>query len=273
MAIYTIIRSLKNTTKEPQPDPMTTNNPPNERKAFIIRTIIIITLLLGNLVGIYLYYYVLIFKSVEPGKVYGESTFNGGRYEVHTLKYYYQHKGITYFDKVDYVIGQELQLGDSLAVRVLRPYPPMHMVEKIYRDESKAISYDCEKGFIIRYNEAINTMPDYEAKSFSTIHSEQDYTIHVDNKMPENMTKKIIEVIDNIRFNHGSLVEYFILKMENEAICLYSVYYYTNAFATDAMPSKLMHQQLKRIFPDKEFHLSVLDKNQPKKERMLDVNW
>lgn len=252
---------------------MTNYNTPNERKAFIIRTIIILTLLIGNLVGIYLYYYVLVLKSVEPGKVYGESTFNGGRYEVYTLKYYYLHNNITYFDKVDYVMGQDLQLGDSLAVRVLRPYPPKHMVDRVYRDESKPNTYNCEDGFIIRYNEAINTMPDYEAQSFSVVQSKQDYTIHVDNKIPDDIKNKVIAAIDNIRFNRGSLVEYFILKLENETICLYSVYYYMNAFSTDAMPSKLLYQQLMRVLPDKEFHLSVLDKNHPKKERMLDTSW
>ncbi len=252
---------------------MTNYERPNERKSFIIRTAIILTLLIGNVVGIYLYYYVLVFNAIGPGKVYGESIFKSGQYKVNTVKYYYQHKGISYFDKIDYVVVQDLQLGDSLAVRVFRPYPTKHMVDQVFRDESKNLTYNCEDGFIIQYNEEINDIPDYEAKSFSIIQSEHDNCIHVDDMLTEDEKNKIIKVIDNIRFNHGSLIEYFILKKENKTIYLHLVNYYLNDFSTDAMPSKVMYNELTRLFPNKTFHISVLDKDQAKKERILNTKW
>ena len=85
-----------------------------EKKRLIIRTICILLILIGVALIFYLYYRVLIFNNVEAGKVYGDSTFNCGRYEVHTLKYYYRHKGVSYFDKMDYMMTEGLKVGDSL---------------------------------------------------------------------------------------------------------------------------------------------------------------
>ncbi len=249
------------------------STPKKERQSFLTRAILISALLIVNVIVIYLYYYVLVFNTIEPGKVYGESTFNGGRYEVYTLKYYYQHNNITYFDKVDYVMGQDLQLGDSIALRVLRPYPSKHMVDKVFRDESKNLSYNCEDGFIVQYNEFINTFTDYEDESFSDILSPQGNTIHLSDAGYEKQAQQAIEVIDNIRFNRGSLVDYFILKMDEDSIHLRSVYHYLNDFSTDAMPSKMMYQNLSTLFPAKHLHISVFDTDNPKKERVLDPTW
>ncbi|MCT4644286.1 MAG: hypothetical protein N4A74_04805, partial [Carboxylicivirga sp.] len=59
----------------------------NERQATIKRAVIFLSLLVLNVVGIYLYYYVLIFNTVETGKVYASIEVNGGSFKVQTLKY------------------------------------------------------------------------------------------------------------------------------------------------------------------------------------------
>ncbi|MBS2213229.1 hypothetical protein KEM09_17580 [Carboxylicivirga mesophila] len=249
------------------------NNPQKERKAFITRTILISTILIAAVTGTYLYYFVLVFNAIEHGKVYGESTVKGGRYEVYTLKYYYQHNNSTYFDKVDYVIGQELQLGDSIAVRVLKPYPPKHMVDKVYRDDSKRYTYDCKDGFLIRYNEHINTITDYEDKASRVIQTSEDNAIHLSDNTSERTTAIMTDAIDNIKFNMGSLVDYYIIKTSNDTVYLHAVYHYLNDFSTDAMPSKILHQQLNKQLTDKHIHISVVEKDNPKKEFILDKNW
>ncbi|WP_439183268.1 hypothetical protein [Carboxylicivirga taeanensis] len=249
------------------------NEKQKQQSSGITRALVISLLLITNLIVIYLYYYVLVFYSVESGKVYGESTYKDGQYEIYTLKYYYQHKGVSYFDKIDYVMGHDLELGDSLAVRVLRPHPPKHMVDKVYRDESKKFHYHSDDGFLIQYNEFINKLSDYEEVSSKCVRSPQGNTLHLSKETAEYDIGPIIEVIDNIRFNRGSLIDYFILDVNNDSIQLRATYHYLNNFSTDAMPSRIMHHQLKSLFPKKHIHVSVIDANRPKKEYIYDSSW
>ncbi|WP_430815033.1 hypothetical protein [Carboxylicivirga sp. RSCT41] len=244
-----------------------------ERRKFRMRTIIISSILVLNVVVIYLYYYVLVFNAIAPGKVYGESIFKGGRYEVYTLKYYYQHNDITYFDKIDYVMGQDLELGDSLNFRVLKPYPPKHIVDRVFRDASKRHEYDCEDGFIIRYNEEINVHSDYLNDDAELISTQRDNRIKLSPQTPQNIIEDVSRAIDNIRFNRGSIIDYYMLKAVDNSIYLYSVYHYMNDFSTDAMPAKIIYHELKKLMPDKDIYISVLDMDNAKKEHMLDTQW
>ncbi|MCG8578761.1 MAG: hypothetical protein MI866_02525 [Bacteroidales bacterium] len=252
---------------------MTQYSTKEERRKFRLRTIIISSILVLNVVVIYLYYYVLIFNAIAPGKVYGESIFTGGRYEIYTLKYYYQYDGITYFDKIDYVMGQDLELGDSINFRVLKPYPTKHIVDKVYRDESKRYQYDCEDGFIIRYNEEINVHSDYLGKETETITTNENSRIKLSPQTPQDIKDNVSQSIDNIRFNRGSIIDYYMLKVVGESVYLYSVYHYMNDFSTDAMPAKIIYQELQKRMPDKDIHVSVLDLDNAKKEYMLDTGW
>ncbi|MBK3519310.1 hypothetical protein [Carboxylicivirga marina] len=244
-----------------------------ERRKFRIRTVIISALLILNVTAIYLYYYVLIFNDVVPGKVYGESTFNGGRYEIYTLKYYYQHKGISYFDKIDYVMGQDLNLGDSIDLRVLRPYPKKHIVNKVYRDNSISHQYDCDDGFIIRYNAFIEELEDYSPGSTETLTTPNDNRIKLQPNTDVSIKSTVVQTIDNIRFNRGSIIDYYILKIKGASLELYSVYHYMNDFSTDAMPSKVIYHELCKKLPELNIQVSALQLDNPKKERLLDKNW
>ncbi|MCU4157644.1 hypothetical protein J1N10_16830 [Carboxylicivirga sp. A043] len=244
-----------------------------ERRKFQLRTIIISSLLVLNVLGIYLYYYVLVFNAIAPGKVYGESTFNGGRYEIYTLKYYYQYNGITYFDKIDYVMGQDLELGDSIHFRVFRPYPAKHIVDKVLRDESKAHRYDCEDGFIIRYNEEVNQHSDYLPKDTKTHTTARNKRLILSSETPQDIKIKVSQAIDNIRFNQGSLIDYYMLKATGHSLYIYSIYHYMNDFSTDAMPAKILYQELKQLMPDKDIYVSTLELDNAKKEYMLDTQW
>ncbi len=242
-----------------------------EKKRFLIRTITITLLLICNVIVIYLYYYVLIFNSIEAGKVYGDSVFNGGRYEVHTIKYYYQHKGITYFDKIDYMMTNDLEIGDSLELRVLTPYPSKHMIQKVMRDESIQTNYHHEDNLLTQYHMHIKNLNDYEPANAITIETPRGNKLVLSDQTPSVIKDKVIHTIDNIRFNRGSLIEYFIFRNNKDSIILHSVYHYLNDFSIDAIPSLIMKQRLKIQFPDKQIHLSILDKNNPKRERKLDV--
>ncbi|TRX66009.1 hypothetical protein [Carboxylicivirga sp. M1479] len=249
---------------------MTNNeNTRNERMWFIKRTIIISSLLILNVVGIYLYYYVLVFNSIETGKVYGESTFNGGRYEIYTLKYFYQHKDVYYFDKIDYVMAQDLQLGDSIKVRVLKPYPQKHMVHKVYRDDSKTINYDAKDGFMVEYNAYIEQFSDYEASKHIQHITPRKNTLLIKQNEETHVQNAVERAIDNIHFNRGSIVDYYIVNTSNDSLYIRAVYHYLNDFSTDAMPFKMIQKQLKRSLPNKHLHISVLDKSNAKKEHIL----
>ncbi|MCT4590955.1 MAG: hypothetical protein N4A71_24235 [Carboxylicivirga sp.] len=245
----------------------------NERQATIKRAVIILSLLVLNVVGIYLYYYVLIFNTVETGKVYASIEVNGGSFKVQTLKYYYQHKGISYFDQIDYVLTPVLQLGDSMDIRVLKPYPPKHMIAKVYRDESKTHDYNCTDGFTIHYNEHINQLKDYESQATQTILTPEGNVVNMQKSTPDEMANKIKACIDKLRFNQGSLIDYYIVQTNANSIRIHSIYHYLNDLSTDAMPSKVLHQKLKKEFPNKSLHLSIIEKDNPKKEHILDPNW
>lgn len=245
----------------------------NERKATIKRAIIISTLLILNVLGIYLYYYVLIFNSIEKGKVYGESIFNGGRYEIYTLKYFYKYKENTYFDKVDYVMVRDLQLGDSMDIRVLKPYPKNHMVDKVYRDHSKTYHYHCDDGFKIIYNEHIQNLDDYKSKESKSIITPDGNSIFINEDCTLEHIKNISQTIDRIKFNRGSIIDYYMANVGKDTISLRAIYFYLNDFSTDAMPSKVMYGELKKLYPNKHLHLSVLEADNPKKERVLDADW
>jgi len=250
----------------------TPKNMSREKKYFLLRTIGITLFLLLNVVAVYLYYYVLVFNSIEAGKVYGDSTFNGGRYEVYTLKYYYQHRGITYFDKIDYTMTKELEVGDSLELRVLNPFPNKHMIKKVIRDVSKKHNYHHEDGFKTQYHMHINQLDDYTPVNANTIETpEGNKLLLAVNEHPE-VKKEIIKTIDNVRFNRGTLIDYFILRSKKDSIYLHSVYHYLNDFSIDAMPSRIIYKQLKRSFPNKAIHISILDKDNPKKERLVQMN-
>lgn len=242
-----------------------------EKRRFLIRTISISALLIINVLIIYLYYYVLVFNSIEMGKVYGDSTFNGGRYEIYTLKYYYQHKNITYFDKIDYVMTKDLEVGDSLVLRVLNPYPPKHMIKKVIRNESKKPSYHHEDGLKTEYHIHIEKLRDYEPQDANTLNTPNDNKLILSTNTSAKIKTEVIKTIDNVRFNRGSLIEYFILKSNQDSITLHSVYHYLNDFSIDAMPSRIIYQQLNNSFPDKKISISILDKNNPKRERKLEI--
>ncbi|GEM_PF-6490326 len=243
-----------------------------DKKKNLRRAILISSMLIINVLVIYLYYYVLIFKSIEHGKVYGESTFNGGRYEIYTLKYYYEHKHQFYFDKIDFVMAQDIELGDSLELRVFNPRPQKHMIQKAIRNNSIKTSYHPDKGFKIQYNELIENIGDYDAPYLTEIQTSEGNHIRQNTDISSSTLQSINEVVDKIHFNKGSLIKYYSLNAKNDTVFLRAVYHYLNDFSTDAMPSYFIHQQLSKKLPYLHLHISVVDYNHPKKEHILDIN-
>jgi hypothetical protein len=156
---------------------------------------------------------------------------------------------------------------------VLKPYPPKHIVDKVFRDEAKTHRYDCEDGFIIRYNEEINKHSDYLEKNVETITTPQGNRITLSPQVPQSIKRHVSQAIDNIHFNQGSIINYYMLKVVGSSVYLYSVYHYMNDFSTDAMPAKIIYQKLKKRMPNKTIHISTLELDNAKKERLLDTSW
>jgi len=240
-----------------------------DKKKSLRRTIIISLLLVCNVLVIYLYYYVLIFNTTEAGKVYGESTNNSAQYKIHTLKYYYQHNGVSYFDKIDNIISQELEVGDSLELRVFKPYPAKHMIQKVTRDVSQSNTYHHEDNLQTLYHSHITDLKDYEPKKSYKILTPEGNHLILSDQAPQAVKDKVVTTIDNVRFNRGSLIEYFVLRANQDSIILHSVYHYLNDFSIDAMPAQVMQKQLQSAFPHKNIKISILDKNNAKRERQL----
>lgn len=243
-----------------------------DKRKNTIRSIIIAGLLIINVLVVYLYYYVLIFNSVEIGEVYGESTYNGGQYEIYTLKYFYKHGNNTHFDKIDYVMNQDLSLGDSLELRVFKPYPKKHRIQKVFRDESIKQSYDCNEGLTLQYNSHINNISDYESHQSKTIKTPRGNRLIIGTSVSNNIIKEVESAIDKIIFNHGTVIDYYILNVTPDTITLHSIYHYLNDYTTDVMPSRVIHNELSKKLPNKHFHISIIDKNTPKKEQVLVKN-
>jgi len=147
------------------------------------------------------------------------------------------------------------------------------MVDKVYRDHSIAHTYNCNDGFKIHYNEYIDSLSDYDASLSVTTYTTGGNKIIFPKMLSQSEQQKISEVIDHVKFNRGSLIDYFTVQLQNDSVYLRSIYHYLNDFSTDAMPCKMMHEELKTLFPTKQFHLSILALDNAKKELVLDVNW
>ena len=235
----------------------------------LTRTILMSLLVIGVAFGVYAYNFVIIFKSEVRGLVYGETTSSGGNYTLHTLKYYYTFNGITYFDEVDYLGENELEVGDSLIIRVLKPYPPKHAIQTIYRNHKNSVSYNAEDFFETQYHMHINELGDYSASEKDTIITPNENRLIYPVNAPDELIQSTITSIDAIQFNRGSLIDFFILRDTPDTLYLHPVYFYLDQYSVDGHPALAMHNNLKQLIKNKHIHLSVLDKKNAKHERIL----
>lgn len=219
--------------------------------------------------AVYAYNFVILLKSEVPGLVYGETTSSGGNYTLHTLKYYYTFSGITYFDEVDYMGENELRVGDSLTLRVLQPYPQKHAIQTIYRNHGNREFYNAEGFFETQYHMHINKLGDYSAAAKDTLLTPNESKLIYPVNASDELIQATIGSIDAIRFNRGSLIDFYILKDTPDTVYLHPVYFYLDQYSVDAHPSLAIHKHLKQRIANKHIHLSVLDKNNAKHERIL----
>lgn len=233
------------------------------------RPVLIALLLLFFGFGLYAYQYVVLFNAQTTGYVYGESTSKGSNYKLHTLKYCYSYKDITYFDQVDYMGNNELEVGDSIELRLFTFLPQKHVIETIFRNNSSPTSYDPESRFDSRYHMHINYLSDYQAKTTDTLRTPADKQLIYPTSSSKEMIDATIKSIDAIRFNRGSLIEFYILTNTPDTIYLHPVYYYLDEYSVDGYPASVLKQQLSQHFPQKHIHISILDKKNPKHERVL----
>ena len=226
-------------------------------------------LVIGVGFAVYAYNFVIILKSEVPGLVYGETTSSGGNYTWHTLKYYYTFNSVTYFDEVDYMGENELHVSDSLTIRVLKPYPQKHTIQTIYRTPKNPESYNAEAFFETQYHMHINKLSDYSASAKDTLITPNENKLIYPVNAADKLIQATIASIDAIRFNRGSLIDFFILKNTPDTVYLHPVYFYLDQYSVDAHPSLAIHKHLKQRITNKHIHLSILDKNNAKHERIL----
>jgi len=245
------------------------NLSPPQNKNSLTRITLMSLLVIGVVFSVYAYNFVIILKCEVPGQVYGETTSSGGNYTLHTLKYYYTFSGITYFDEVDYMGENELQVGDSLTIRVLKPYPQKHAIQTIYHNPQNTEFYNAEAFFETQYHMHINKLSDYSALERDTLLTPNKNKVIYPVNASDELMQSTIASIDAIRFNRGSLIDFYILKDTPDTVYLHPVYFYLDQYSVDAHPSLAMHQHLKQRIVNKHIHLSVLDKNNAKHERIL----
>lgn len=243
------------------------NKPTNLNTTF--RTIAMTLLVVGIAVIWYIYHYILIFNDTCHGKIYGDNIFKGGRYEVKSLKYYYQHNGFIYFDSMDEIVVNEYETGDSLKISALSFYPSKHRIIEVHRDLTQRFSYNPEDGFITQYHMHISKFEDYYGSNNQLFTSPEGNAYYYSTKQNTSNAKNIGIILDKIKFNQGSLIESSIIRENKDSLIVKQVYFYLNNFSLDAEPSKALRQELKKTFPNKTLKLSVLDKSNPKHERIL----
>ncbi len=241
----------------------------NQNRSFIIRTIAMSALVLAVISIFLVYHYVLVLNAQVYGKIYGESVFKGGRYEIKTLKYSYEYEGNIYFDKKDEVVLNELELGDSLVIKLLRFYPQKHRISEVRRDLSKHSNYDPEDGFETKYHMHINAFEDYYGPKSNTYTSRDGNEFKYSATGTVPYTESIGDILDKVKFNQGSLVESSIIRHSKDSLIVYQIYYYLNNYSLDAKPPMAIKTELQTLFPDKIIKVSVLDKSNPKHERIL----
>ncbi len=226
-------------------------------------------LVIGLAFGIYAYNYVILLKTEVSGQVYGESTSSGGNYTLHTLKYYYTYNGTTYFDEVDYLGNNELEVGDSLILRVFKPYPQKHAIQTLHRQHNRQGTYDAEALFETKYHMHINKLSDYSAAQKDTLLTPHENRLIYPTDVSDELLQAAIASIDAIQFNRGSLIDFYILKDTPDTLYLHPVYFYLDQYSVDAHPSLAIYNHLKQRIKNKSIHLSVLDKKNAKHERIL----
>ncbi|MBS2100574.1 hypothetical protein [Carboxylicivirga linearis] len=227
----------------------------------------IVLLILALLV--YLIYYVLIFNDHCQGKVYGDHVSVGGNYKTHSLKYCYQHKGITYFDQKDEIIVDELKVGDSIIVDALSFYPAKHRIKEINRDLSKSSEYNPEDGFNTEYHMHINQFEDYYGANNQEYKSKDGKVFYYSAVNTHPSSKLVGDILDKIKFNQGSLIEKSIIRQNKDSLIVKQIYFYLNKFSLDAEPLKVLKKEFTAAFPNQVIVCSVLDKSNPKHERFL----
>ncbi|MCU4176643.1 hypothetical protein [Carboxylicivirga sp. N1Y90] len=240
-----------------------------QRNFFILRTIAMSILVFSLAGSWYFYHYVLVFNDTVSGIIYGDSVFNGGRYEVHTLKYYYEHEGITYFDKIDEVVLNQYKVGDSLIIDVLNFYPKKHRINQVHRDAKPRFKYDPEALFITQYHMHINQLEDYRGEESKLLTSPNGNEFHYSAQNTVPYDDEIASVLDRIRFNNGSLIETSTVRHTMDSVIVFQIYYYLNKFSLHAHPSLVLRKYLQEEFPDKKIKVSILDKSNAKHERIV----
>lgn len=241
-----------------------------QKRHFIIRTIAMSLLLATVATFSYLYYYVLVFNANVYGKVYGQNIIKGGLYEVKNLKYSYEYDGVSYFDEKGEVVLNELELGDSLRISLFRFYPQKHRITEVHRDVSKPQTYNPENEFTTKYHMHINSFQDYQGPDSKLYTSNGGHSFQYSAiGIPPN-NKLLGDVLDKINYNQGSLIESSIIRHSKDSVILYQIYYYLNSYSLDAKPPGIIKQELQKTFPDKKIKVSVLDKSNPKHERIIE---
>nr|WP_321409534.1 hypothetical protein [uncultured Carboxylicivirga sp.] len=241
----------------------------NPDKHFILRTSAMVTLLITIALSSYLFYFVLIFNDTCAGKVYGDHLSIGGKYKIHSLKYYYQHKGNTYFDSRDEVMLDQLRVGDSITVNALSFYPNKHRITEINRDLSKSKRYNPEDGFDTEYHMDINRFEDYYGPNNQEFTSKDGNRFYYSANEVAPSHEKVAEILDKIKFNQGSLIENSIIRHNKDSLIVKQIYFYLNDFSLDSEPIKVLKKEFSNVFPDQVIVCSVLDKSNAKHERFL----
>nr|WP_319398873.1 hypothetical protein [uncultured Carboxylicivirga sp.] len=242
-------------------------NTPNP--AFIIRTTAMTTLVILVAVFTYLFYYVLIFNDSCAGKVYGDHLSIGGKYKIHSLKYYYKHNGTTYFDTKDEIMLDELEIGDTIKVSALSFYPGKHRITEINRDLSHTSTYNAEDGFYTEYHMHINHFCDYFGPNNQEYTSDDGQLFYYSASDVKPAVELMGAILDKVKFNQGSLIEKSIIRQNKDSIIVKQIYYYLNNFSLDAEPLKVIKQEMQKAFPNQTIVCSVLDNSNPKHERFL----
>jgi hypothetical protein len=231
-------------------------------------SLLVLTLLVLLVTAAILYHRVFIAYSLVPGYYYGDNLYEGGQYEIYTLKYYYVHQDHYYFDHQDHVIETDISIGDSIDIRVFDWYPKKHAFQRIKLFHSNQ-RYNSENGFETRYHAHINTLKDYYPKDYMQVETPGHKQLIYPSNMTVNQLGQISNCIDRIHFNKGSLIHRYVVSTSADTIKVYLIYHYLNRYSVDALPGRVLVELIKSEFPNYQVHVSALDMNQAKRERLV----
>ncbi len=215
---------------------------------------------------VYLYQRTLICYDIVDCYSYDLNVYQA-RPTIYTVKYYYKYKHRYYFDQKRYTSPQNALVGYVSQARVFRFNPSKnHFIEKGVIDTLKYDSKSQDK-FIDNLNVNIKSIQGYYPNKFNKTILENNKLLIYPNNIGVIEQDKVAETLNKIVFCEGSLIERYILDMDENGYKIYFIFYYLNDFSLD---SQLMntYQSLLNEILNKPIMLIAIDRNKVNEQKI-----